>query len=326
MNTPQAVTEKEARHYLALSRELRWTFPSSQGTPIIRGHATNQQAEKAVHDRESYANAARVLLENGDEEGAVEIAANAWRLWVLAQDDQGGHAFLGSVLDKGEKKPSRARSLALYGDALMAFRQGKIEESRQRSQAALDAALVVNDHEALTLAYLGLSRVAFEDGDYVKSCELAVKAREFARNLDPAMGQAPLFLHASATRLTRDYDRAAALFEESLKLNRKIGDPGMVVAELQNLGFVEIHRGNVDKAERNFTESERLGSGKDPYSAAMTKVSQAAIAFLRGKRDESRALLERAQSMFKEAKIDPGPDDLFEIDWLRDQLKKNTRG
>ena len=55
------------------------------------------------------------------------------------------------------------------------------------------------------------------------------------------MGQAPLFLHASATRLTGDYDQAAALFEQSLELNRKIGDQGMVAAELQNLGFVEIH-------------------------------------------------------------------------------------
>ena len=98
----------------------------------------------------------------------------------------------------------------------------------------------------------------------------------------------------------------------------------MVVAELQNLGFVEIHRGNVDKAERHFTESEQLGSDTDPYSAAVTTVSQAAIAFLRGSRDRSRALLERAQSMFKEAKIDPGPDDQFEIDWLQEQLERNV--
>jgi hypothetical protein len=141
-------------------------------------------------------------MQNGDEKAAIEIAANAWRLWILARDLDGGRAFLASVLDKGEKKPSRARSLALYGDALFAFRQGKIEESRQRSQAALDTALAVNDREALTLAYLALSRVAFEDRDYAKSASLAVKARQFARDLDPAMGQAPLFLHASAIRLT----------------------------------------------------------------------------------------------------------------------------
>ena len=314
------MSEEKARHMLELSRTLRWEFPTSQGTPIIRGQAASQDVEQATKERESYANAARVLLENGNEEGAIEIAANAWRLWIVARDLDGGRAFLASVLEKGEKKPSRARSLALYGDALLAFRQGRIEESRQRSQAALDAALAVDDREALTLAYLAVSRIAFEDGEYAKSASLAVKAREFARDLGPAMGQAPLFLHASATRLIGDYDQAAALFEQSLELNRKIRDQGMVAAELQNLGFVEIHRGNVDAAERYFTEGEKIAPASDPYSTAMSIINKAVIAFLRENLDESRSLLQRAQSVFKEAGIDPGADDQFEINWLHGQL------
>jgi tetratricopeptide (TPR) repeat protein len=316
------MNDEKARHMLELSRSLHWDFPSSQGTPIIKGQAKSQQVEQAAQERESYANAARVLLENGDEEGAVEIASNAWRLWVVARDTVGGRVFLAGVLDKGEKKPSRARSIALYGDALLAFRQGKLEESRQRSKAALDTSLAVNDREALTLAYLAMSRVAFEDGDYAKSLTFAVKAIEFARNLAPAMGQAPLFLHASATRMTGDYDQAAALFEQSLDLNRRIGDPGMVRAELQNLGLVEIHRGNVDAAERYFAEWERLGQANDPYSIAMSHLYLSAIEFVRGNRHESRTQLQRAQSVLKEAGMDAGRDDQFEIDWLRTQLTK----
>jgi tetratricopeptide (TPR) repeat protein len=314
--------EKETR-LLAVSRELHWAFPSSQGTPI-KGDAASQRLEQAAQEREYYANAAHVLLDSGDEEGAVEVASNAWRLWVVARDPDGGRAFLASVLDKGEKKPSRARSLAMYGDALLAFRQGKIEESRQRSQAALDAALVVNDPEALTLAYLALSRVSFEDGDFAKALTLALKAREFARGVDPAMGQAPLFLHAQATRMTGDYDQAAGLFEQSLDLNRKIGDPGMVRAELQNLGLVEIHRGNTDAAERYFDESERLGSPDDSYSMAMASLYRAFIAFNRGDNNGSRTLLQRAQSILKEAKMVAAPDDQFEINWLLEHLERNV--
>lgn len=316
------MTDEKARQLLALSREMHWTFPTSQGTPIVKGHASSQRVEQVAEERESYADAARVLLENGDEEGAVEIASNAWRLWVVARDLDVGRAFLGAVLDKGEKKASRARSLALYGDALLAFKQGKIEESRERSRASLDAALSVNDREALTLAYLALSRVAFEDGDYTQSLTLAVKSREFARNLDPAMGQAPLFLHAQATRMTGDYDKAAALFEQSLDLNRRLNDQGMVGAELQNLGLVEIHRGNVHAAEHYFAESERLRSTNDPYGIAMMHLYRSAIEFVRGNKDESRTLLQRAQSTLKEAGIDAAPDDQFEIDWLHKQLMK----
>jgi tetratricopeptide (TPR) repeat protein len=317
------MSDEKARRLLGLSRELHWAFPSSQGTPIIKGHGSSQRVEQAVPERESYAIAARALLEGGDKEGAVEIAANAWRLWIVARDVAGGRAFLATMLDEGEKKPSRTRSLALYGDALLAFLQGEIEESRRRSQAALDDALVANDPEALTLAYLALSRVAFQDGDYTRSLSLAAKAREFARNQDPALGQAPLFLHASATRMTGDYDQAAALFEQSLSLNRKINDQGMVRAELQNLGLVEIHRGNTDSAERYFAESERLGSTDDPYNMAMASLYRAFIAFGRGSKNESRTLLQRAQAILKEAKMDAGPDDQFEINWLSAHLGSN---
>ena len=317
------MTDEKARHLLTLSRELHWAFPSSQGTPIIAGQ--NPRVEQAAQERESYANAARVLLEKGDEESAVEIASNAWRLWTVARDIDGGRAFLATVPDVGEKKPSRARSLALYGDALMAFLQGKIEESRGRSQAALDVAVAVNDSEALTLAYLAQSRIAFEDGDYAQCLTLAVKARKYSRSLDPGMGQAPLFLHAQATRMTGDYDKAAELFRQSLDLNRKINDQGMVRAELQNLGLVEIHRGKVDAAERYFAESEKLGPASDPYGIAMANLYHAMIAFVRGNMDESRTLLQRAQSVLKEAKINAAPDDQFEIDWLHDKLEMNAR-
>jgi len=57
----------------------------------------------------------------------------------------------------------------------------------------------------------------------------------------------------------------------------------------------------------------------------MSIINKAVIAFLRGNRDESRILLQRAQSVFKEAGIAPGADDQFEIDWLNEQLEKIVR-
>lgn len=316
------MTDEKTRHLLIISRELHWDFPSSQGTPIIKDHATSKQVEQAAQEKESYANAARILVQKGDVEGAIELAANAWRLWVVARDVAGGRAFLAAVLDKGEKKPSRARSLALYGDSLFAHLQGKVEESRQRSQAALDAALVVNDAEALALAYLGLSRVAVENGNYAEALSLARKSRESALGLEPALGQAPLFLHAQSTRLTGDYDKAAELFEQSLSLNRRINDQGMVAAELQNLGFVELHRGNLEHAKRCFAEFEKLGFSNDPYFSGMNLFAQAYLVFSeRGEKDRSQTLFQRAQDILREAKIMPGPDDQFEINWIQEQLK-----
>jgi tetratricopeptide (TPR) repeat protein len=125
--------------------------------------------------------------------------------------------------------------------------------------------------------------------------------------------------------MTGDYDKAAELFEQSLDLNRRVNDRGMVMAELQNLGLVEIHRGNVDAAERYLAESEKLGSEEDPYSAAMAKLFQAMITFTRGDHDLSRTLLQRAESILKDAKMDASPDDQFEINWLRGKLEESIR-
>ncbi len=99
----------------------------------------------------------------------------------------------------------------------------------------------------------------------------------------------------------------------------------MVAAELQNLAFVEIHRGNVDSAEQCVNECEKLGSANDPYNSAMTNLTRAMFAFARGDKDRSRSLLQRAQSILKEANIDAGPEDQFEFNWLHGLLERNGR-
>lgn len=311
-----------AERLLALSREAHWSFPSSSGNPIRPGDST----EELVPERESFAELARGLVASGQEETATELAANVWRLWVAAGDAGGGRAFLASVLDAGEGRASRARALALYGDGLLAFRQGSVEESRARNEAALAAAEDSGDPEALALAHLGLSRVAFEDGEYERARSLAIRAREHARPLDPAFGgQGPVHLHAQSTRLIGEYDEAAALFAESLELNRRIGDQGMVPVELHNLGHVEIHRGDVDAAEGLFAECAQLGSDDDPYGAAMTKLNRAAVAFGRGRHEEAGRLLAEARAILEETGTDPAADDRFEIEWLGGQLPPSGR-
>jgi ATP/maltotriose-dependent transcriptional regulator MalT len=272
-------------------------------------------------ERGALAGAACELLDRGDDDAALELAARAWRIWILARDVAGGRAFLGDVLGRARPVLSRHRALALYGDGLLAFWQGAHAASRRRNEAALAAAQAVGDAEALALAHLGLSRLAVEQGEYARGRELAVAARRHARGLGPAMGQAPLHLHAQATRLGGDYDGAAALFTESLALHREIGDDGMVVVELHNLGHVEIHRGNAKAAERRFAELKRLSTMDDPYSEAMVSLNDAATAFCRGDDTRAARLLDRAEAILREARIPAAADDRFELDWLRARLE-----
>ena len=312
------MSREEAHRLLERSREVRWRFPSSSGSPVLADQDT--WAEQLLSEKESFSAAARSLIESGDDHEATELAANVWRLWVMAGDPLGGRAFLAAVLDGREEEPSRAKALALYGDGLLAFMVGAHDDSRARSEASLQAARAVQDPEALALAHLGLSRVAFLEGEYDHARSLAAQALGFARTLDPAMEQAPLHMHAQSTRFTGDYDQAAALFEESLALNRRLGDLGMVGVELHNLGHVEIHRGNVGAAERYFAECEQLGASDDAYFEAMTNLNRAVVAFAREENDRARALLGDAESVLGETDPYPAPDDRFELDWLRGQL------
>jgi tetratricopeptide (TPR) repeat protein len=292
---------------LDLAREINPDFPSSSGRPF-------RTPDADLLERRSEFAAAAMRLETGS---ATELVARTWRLWMAARDLDGGRAFLGEVLDRNDPEPSRWRSLALYGDGLLAWRQGKREDSRDRNEEALEIALALDDAEALALARLGLSRIAVDDGDLVRGRELAQQARAAAATVSEAHGQAPLHLEAQATRIAGDYEAAAKLFEESLALNRRIDDPSMVPVELHNLGLVELHRGNAEAAERYFGE---LPPPEEPYDRALTRFIDAALAYRSDDLERATALLDEAQGIFDEAGLVPASDDQFELDWLREQL------
>jgi tetratricopeptide (TPR) repeat protein len=278
--------------------------------------------ERLEAERSSFVKAVELLMCNDREDMAVEIAANVWRLWVLARDDEGGRRFLARVLNEGSHKPTKARALALYGDSLLAIRLGKTDESRKSSEEAFEAAKLVGDPEALALANLALSRVAFEDGNYEHSQFRAREARRLARGINPAFGQAPLFMEGQSSRMLGDYEKASSLFAESVELNKRLGDRGMVTAELNNLGLVEIHRNNVDTAERLFDESEKISGSRDPYGHGMALLNKAMVAFRRGRISQARSLLLDARSTFERSGIEPAKDDRFELDWLDHELTK----
>jgi len=304
------VTPDEAQTLLALAREARWDFPSSAGKPV----RNRTDAQRLLERQDDLGEAARRL----DAHAAEELAAHVWRLWMVSRDIAGGRTFLAPILDRSDGHPSRWRALALYGDGLFAWWQGEREDSRRRNEEALRIARAVDDPEALVLAQLGLSRVALADGDYARAGELAAGARAAAAPLGDAVCQGSLHMYAQATRLAGHYDEAAALFRESLALNRRIDARGMVEVELHNLGHVEIHRGNVDAAEDCFAQ---IAHSDDPYGEAMMRLNDAAIAFRRGDLHRARSCLDTADELFAGTDMATvAVDDRFELDWLRKQL------
>ena len=267
---------EEARELLERSRELRFAFPSSFGNPGLEGEPP---------EREELVEAVHVL----DDEQADALAANAGRVWrVEPREIEGGRTC----------PPGRASALALYGAGLFALRAGDVAESRKLNEQALDLA---GAPAATALAHLGLTRVALEERDADRALQHAVKAREAAEPLGEPMAQAPLGMHAQALRLAGDLDGAAELFEQSLARNRRIGDEGMVVVELYNLGLLSVRRGDAVAAERYLSQF-----GDDA-------LAQAALAYVQGDRDRARMFLDQVGE-------DLPSDDRAEAEWLRSRV------
>jgi len=302
------VTEQDAARLLELSREADFLGPDA------RTWVNRLRPERQLVD------AARSFVENGRSGDAAELAANVWRLWQVTGDPAGGRELLAVALDVDRPEPSRARALALYGDGLFAFRQGTQEDSRRRNEEALEVARAVGDAEAASLALVGLSRVAFREADYDRVRTLAEQARELVRDAGATSNIAPLHMLAAGTRLSGDLDGAVQLYEESLELNRKLGDSRMIAGELHNLGHVELHRGNIGAAQRAFAEADSLRSGDDPYDLAMAQLNQAALAYERGDRSAAAERLRSCQSTLADAGIALDPDDAYEVAWLEERV------
>lgn len=245
-----------------------------------------------------------------------EEAAAGWRAFLAAGDIEGGRAFLAPVLERGGPA-TRDLALAFYGDGLFLFRLGEQEASRERNEQAFELALEAQDAEVQALALVGLSRIAYRARRYANVVELAARARELAHGADRQASLASLNMLAAGTRLLGDFEGAAELYGESMELARELGNDRMVAMEQHNLGHVELHRGNLDEAERLFAARLAFAGGSpDPYERAMTALDEGCLAAVRGQDDVACERLAETKHVLSEHGIVLDPDDAFELQAL----------
>lgn len=240
---------------------------------------------------------------------AERITAEAQAL-ATSGDLAAARAILAEAL--GQCPPSAARARLLYADGRFAFRQGRQDESRLANEEALDLARTVKDATGEALALVGLSRVAFRDGEYARVIELAQSARAIDDRTP-----APLHLEAAGNRLAGNLVAARALYEESLRRNR---GTAMASVELHNLLHVELHLGEIESARERFAELERQREAGNAYNKAMRSLNLAALAHVDGDDHAARAHLEACVSTLSNDGVALDPDDQYEVDRLRDEL------
>jgi tetratricopeptide (TPR) repeat protein len=120
-------------------------------------------------------------------------------------------------------------------------------------------------------------------------------------------------------RLQQDYAGAHKLYLDSLDLNARLGNETWVGMEQHNLGWVELHLGNVEEAERWFRESDAR-SANDAYGEAWSSLNWAAVAAARGDAEQARRLFASGSQALEELGVALDPDDQSELDWLTERV------
>ena len=257
----------------------------------------------------------------GDGASALELFARAWRTW-LSEDalEEGAAAGAAALSARGAEDASQWRVRALYGDGVLAFRSGDRDRSLARNDEALALARRAKDVQGECEALTGLARVALRDGDFRKVVALASSGRELARQAGLREAEAsPLHLLAAGVRLQGDHHRARELYLESLDLNTALGNESWIAMEQHNLGWVELHLGDADAAEKRFDACAGTGEG-DAYRSAWDALNRAGVSTVRGRLDEAAASFEAGKRMLEAMHSKPDPDDQAELEWLAGRL------
>ena len=131
-------------------------------------------------------------------------------------------------------------------------------------------------------------------------------------------------MQAVAARMSGNLAEARGLYEESIKLNRALGEGLMVAAEYHNLAYVKLRDGHHDRAQRLFRrardEAKRTGDNAlDPYLVG----DLAVMAAVAGKATTAARLAGAAAAAFAAAGQIPDPDDATEQQRLRTRLARD---
>ena len=195
----------------------------------------------------------------------------------------------------------------LYREGVEAFRRGEDERSRELNEQSLSRARAAGDAAAVVKASMGLARLALRAGDLDRVHALVTEAR--AQAPDEASLALPLHLDAEATRLGGDLVAARALYDESIALNRRLGNVGAVEFEQANLAWVEINEGNLDAAEDLIRGSLAGALGESACGRAFGAIALARCAAERGDSGRARELLAEADGELADAGLVLDPPD-----------------
>ncbi len=204
------------------------------------------------------------LLDGGDPEPGLRMAAALWCFWHLRGDFAEGRSWLERALAAVPHPAPLNRAKAVFGACLLTHYQGDEERALALGEESLALFREIGDRAGIGRALNLLGVVAEDRGDYERATSLFEEALSPHREDDDPWTAHALRHLGLVTYGRGDLQRAAALIEEALALNRELGLTWGVTVTLTYLGIVACERNDHERAAAAYAEAlglaSRLGS------------------------------------------------------------------
>lgn len=164
-----------------------------------------------------------------------------------------------------------------------AFHRGDTALAERLHTESLEMARESGDATAIVTALAGLMRVALRSQDWARLEQLRSESAAIALACgDDALLRMPLHMSAEGARMRGELDDARQLYRESIRLNQRLGNDGMVGVECGNLAWVEIEAGDLGEARRLIERCERTTDAHDAYGVAFIQLTRARLSLADG--------------------------------------------
>jgi non-specific serine/threonine protein kinase len=190
------------------------------------------------------------------------LATSLWWFWTKRGYLTEGRRRLERALDVAQRAPRDLQARALIGVVHLASFQGDAEGTRIMTERALAAARDAGDpwSEAFALAFTAVQEA--ERGEFTRSKELGLEARNAAERCTPPFGLQPLGLTSRVLAYSAlqagELDRAGTTFEETIAFLREAGEVWALGIILSDLAALRVIQDRLGEAEACASEALAL--------------------------------------------------------------------
>ncbi|MDQ3931851.1 MAG: tetratricopeptide repeat protein [Actinomycetota bacterium] len=194
--------------------------------------------------------------DRGEAQRALRLAGAIWMFWLGQGGFMEGRRWLHDALAMDAEVPAHTRAKALWGAGWLAYHQGDHQEAAALGEQLLELA----DRTGTPLDERnGLTlrgMTAMAQGRYREAAVPFERALAICRGLDGAWPLATSALNLGLAALhAGDVERAERLFSEAGMRYAELGDESYRARAMRQLGMCALRRGDIRQAEELFSTS-----------------------------------------------------------------------